>query len=157
MRGATRPLGAEGGSWLAHWRQRRATDCQGYGPASPLATNEEDELEDRFHALDTEGTPFARRLALRLQPLVCHGVPPRCIEAAPVPRAARLRFADGTTVIVKGVAPGDIGELALALSLGPVRLAACEHRPDGSTYLVLKRARRSRELSLRVLGFDQPD
>ena len=74
-----------------------------------------------------------------------------------MPRAARLRFADGTTVVVKSVVPGDVAVLALAMRHGSVRPAACTTDLDGSTQLLFTWLGGHRELALRVVGLDQPD
>ena len=39
-------------------------------------------------------------------------VPARAVEAAPERRAVRVRFADGTQLLVRGTTPGDAGVLA---------------------------------------------
>ena len=100
---------------------------------------------------------LASRLSWRLNPLVQRCVPARAIETAPGPFAARLRFADGTAVVVKSAAPGDVGVLALAMRRGSVRPAACTTDSDGAIRLVFTWPGWHRDLSLRVLGLDQPD
>jgi hypothetical protein len=74
-----------------------------------------------------------------------------------VPRAARLRFADGTSLVVKSAVPGDVGVLALAMSRGSVRPTACTTDPEGCVRLVFTWPGSRSGLSLRVVGFDQPD
>ena len=74
-----------------------------------------------------------------------------------MPRAARLRFADGTTVVVKGTAAGDLAVLAMAMQHGSVRPAACRTGVQGETLLQLTWTHGRRRLSLRVVGLDQPD
>jgi hypothetical protein len=120
------------------------------------ATTAQVELEPVLAIGETERRDFARRLSSRLQPLVQRGVPPRVIEAAPVPRAARLRFADGTTVLVKVTVPGELGTLALTMRHRSLRPAACTTDPDGSAHLLLSCPGEHR-LSLHVVGLDQPD
>jgi hypothetical protein len=115
------------------------------------------EIEAIFAAVDADGPALDLRLSRRLGPLVQRGVPPRVIEAAPVPRAARLRFADGTTVVVKGTSPGDLAVLAMAMQQGSVRPAACRTDPQGRTQLLFSGRDGQCRLSLRVVGFDQPD
>ncbi len=114
-------------------------------------------IEALFAAVDADRAPLARHLSWRLGPLVERGVPPRVIEAAPVPRAARLRFADGTTVVVKSVSPGDLGVLAVAMRQGSVRPAGCGTDPEGRARLLFTWLGGHRSLSLRVVGLDQPD
>ncbi len=115
------------------------------------------EIEAMFAAVDADRHTLALWLSRKLFPLVERGVPPRVIEAAPVPRAARLRFADGTTVVVKGTSPGDLAVLAMAMRHGSVRPAACRTDPKGSTQLLFSWPDGRRRLSLRVVGLDQPD
>jgi hypothetical protein len=107
--------------------------------------------------ISTEDFDLARRLCRRLGPVVQRGVPPRAIEAGPVPRAARLRFADGTTVVVRSTAPGDLALLALAMRQGSVRTAACTTDAHNKAQLLLACPGSQRQLWLRVVGFDQPD
>jgi len=115
------------------------------------------EIEAMLDAVGAGARELALRLSLRLNPLVKRCVPPRAIEAAPVQRAARLRFADGTSVVVKSLVPGDVGVLALAIRRGSVKPAACMTEADGSTRLVFTGLAGHRQLSLRVVGLDQPD
>ncbi len=85
------------------------------------------------------------------------GVPPRVIEAAPAPRAARLRFADGTTVLVRVAVPGELGTLALTMRHGSLKPAGWRTDADGSAHLLLSFSSEHRLLSLHVVGLDQPD
>jgi hypothetical protein len=114
------------------------------------------EIEAMLDAVSSAGD-LRLRLLHRLMPLVQRCVPPRAIEAAPVPRAARLRFADGTSIVVKSAARGDVGVLALAMRRGSVKPAACTADADGSARLILSLPGAHGELSLRVVGLDQPD
>ena len=96
-----------------------------------VAPAEAAEIEAMFASVDADGSALALRLSLKLGPLVQRGVPPRVLEAAPVAKAARLRFADGTTVVVKSTSPGDLAVLAMAMQHGSLRPAACRTGPDG--------------------------
>jgi hypothetical protein len=125
-------------------------------PAGTVTADTVD-IDSALAAVDVDRRDFARRLSSHLQPLVQRGVPPRVIEAAPVPRAARLRFADGTTVLVKMAVPGELGALALTMRHGSLKPARCTTDPDGSTHLVLSCSGEHRRLSLHVVGLDQPD
>jgi hypothetical protein len=141
--------------WLAHRRTVTGADVLGLSEAAPA---EAEEIEAVLAAVDVDNTrEFARRLSSRLQPLVERGVPPRVIEAAPVPRAARLRFADGTTVLVKVSAPGELGTLALTMRHGSLKPAGWRTGPDGSAHLLLSFPPEHRLLALHVVGLDQPD
>jgi hypothetical protein len=140
--------------WLAHRRAVAVTDVLGLPEA---ATEEAREIEAVLAAIDVDRREFARRLSSRLQPLVERGVPPRVIEAAPVPRAARLRFADGTTVLVRVAVPGELGTLALTMRHGSLKPAGWRTDPDGSAHLLLSFSAEHRLLSLHVVGLDQPD
>lgn len=100
---------------------------------------------------------LALLLSVKLKPLVQRCVPPRLIEAGPVARAARLRFADGTTVVVKSAVPGDLAVLAAVMRRCSARPVACTVAPDGSTQLKLVWPGGRRALALQVVGLDQPD
>ena len=115
------------------------------------------EVEAVLAAVDTDRRDFALRLSSRLQPLVRRGVPPRVIEGAPVPRTARLRFADGTTVLVKVDVPGELGTLAVIMRRGSLKPAALKTDFDGSARLLLSCSDEHRGVSLHVVGLDQPD
>jgi hypothetical protein len=115
------------------------------------------EIEAMFASVDAGGRALALRLAVKLGPLVQRGVPPRMLEPAPVAKAARLRFADGTTVVVKATSPGDLAVLAMAMQRGSLRPTACLSGPDGGAWLQLRGPDGRYRLSIRVVGLDQPD
>jgi hypothetical protein len=115
------------------------------------------EIDEILAGVDPADFQVAVRLTWKLCPLVERGVPPRRVQAAPVPRAARLLFADGTTVVVKSGEPGDLGVLAVAMRRGSVCTAACTTDGEGTTHLVFTWPGRRQGLSLRVIGLDQPD
>ena len=153
---AGKPVPRLGRLWSrAHRRTLAGAGFLGL-PAGPSSA-EAAELEAILAAIDADKRDFALRLSSRLHPLVQRGVPPRAIEAAPAPRAARLRFADGTTVLVKVAVPGEIGALALTMRHGSLKPAGCTTDPDGTAHLVLICADEQRWLSLHVVGLDQPD
>jgi hypothetical protein len=118
---------------------------------------EVEQIEALLAAVGTDRRDFALRLSSRLGPLVRRGVPPRVIEGAPVPRAARLRFADGTTVLVKVTVPGELGTLAVIMRRGSLMPAAFSTDRDGSAHLLLSCPGEHRRVSLHVVGLDQPD
>jgi enoyl-CoA hydratase/carnithine racemase len=145
-----------GGLWSLARRPGRARAEQAV-PGAPIDARQAQEIDALLDALDPADFRVAIRLSWRLCPLVERGVPPRRVQAAPVPRAARLLFADGTTVVVKGGQPGDLGVLAVAMRRGSVTTAACVTDFEGTTHLVFTWPGRRQGLSLRVIGLDQPD
>ena len=54
-----------------------------------------------------------------------------------MPRVARLRFADGTTVLVKAAVPGELGALAVIMRRGSLTPAAFTTDRDGGAHLLL--------------------
>jgi hypothetical protein len=141
--------------WLSGRRRRGVrpdrADRLGVAPddaadlAGRLAAVEADEGEDRD-----------RRLARRLDVVVTRRVPVRVVEAVPTRGAARVRFADGTAVFVRGVIPGDVGVLASWVAEGSVLPQRCSTEADG-THLDLASPSGRRTLSIVVTGYDQPD
>ena len=130
--------------------------------SSPIAASagidpvEAAEIDTLLAMVDADRSELTVGLWSRLRTLVQRGVPPRVIAAAPVPRAARLRFADGTTVLVKSALPGDLA-LAVAMWRGPVSTAACTTDADGRAHLLFSWPGGHHGLSLLVVGLDQPD
>jgi hypothetical protein len=113
-------------------------------------------IDAPFDAVHTTVRQRDGVLASRLLPLVERRVPARSVEAAPDLGAARLRFADGTTVLVRGSVPGDHARLAGAVRQRSVPLEA--FRTDGDqTCLVFDWPGRRRTLSVLVTGLDQPE
>jgi hypothetical protein len=90
-----------------------------------------------------------------VRPLVARGVAVRCIEPVPSLKLARVRFADGTAVVVRGDTPGDVGVLVSVLRDHAVRAASCS-TDAGGTHLVFGWSGGRRTLSVRVTGLDQP-
>ena len=114
-------------------------------------------IDTMLATVDADQPVLALSLLSRLRALVQRSVPPRVIAAAPVPRAARLLFADGTTLLVKSNLPGDLGTLAVAMWRGSVTTAACTTDTEGRAHLLFSWQGGHRGLSLRVVGLDQPD
>ena len=114
-------------------------------------------MEHRFAAVVAgESEVRDRRLAVRLQPLVQRAVPARTVEAAPGLPSARIRFADGTTVVAQGHGPGDVGVLALWIRRTSVPPITCSTDADG-VHLDFALPGTRRRLSVRVTGLDQPE
>lgn len=98
-------------------------------------------------------------LMIRLDRLVQRGIPLRNVSAGPVHNSARLRFGDGTTLIVRSVRPGSSGAFVAAILGGrSVLLEGSQWRDDA---LVLTLAVPARRRTVRhhvvLLGGDQPD
>jgi len=144
------------GRLLSLARRRYHTEAALPSPRSAVDPAAAAEIEAVLASVEADAHDFAVRLSSRLYPLVRRGVPPRVIERAPVPRVARLRFADGTTVLVKLAVPGDLGAI-VEIMRRSVTPSACRTAPDGSTHLVFRLSSGHRVVSLRVVGLDQPD
>ena len=99
--------------------------------------------------------PATPGVALQLSTLVDRGVPVRAVEVAPGLQAIRLRFADGTAVLVRGWVPGDAGLLARWVRACSVVPVACSVRARG-TQLEFSVEGQPNRLALRVTGLDQP-
>ena len=80
-------------------------------------------------------------LLAHLQPLVARKVPVRGVEPVPELRTVRVRFADGTAVVVRGEVAGDAGVLASVLRDHTVLPSACSTDAAG-TRLVFDWSRR---------------
>ena len=114
-------------------------------------------MEGRFAAVvAAEAESRRRRLAVHLDPLVQRAVPARAVEAAPGLPSARVRFADGTTVVARGETPGDVGVLALWVRRGAVPPLSCCTDAAGA-HLLFGSPGGHRTLSLLVTGLDQPE
>ncbi len=109
------------------------------------------------HGAEADEVRVALLLASVLRPLVRRSVPPRLVEAGPAVRSARLHFADGTTVLVRSLRPGDLTALAVVMRRCSAKPVSCTMAPDGSTQLRLVWPGGQRPLALQVLGLDQPD
>jgi hypothetical protein len=145
-----------GGWWPFGWHSaRRQAHSVQLAPGPGDAR--EAEINDLLAGVDGRDGQFRLLLAAHLRPLVQRGVPPRGIEAGPVPRAARLRFADGTTLVVSSLVPGDLAVLASAMRLCSARPLAVIAGPGGHLRLLLTCPGRSSGLTLSVIGLDQPD
>ncbi len=96
------------------------------------------------------------RLHPALDLLIERQVPGRAVEVASGVGSARVRFADGTALLVQGQAHGMAGVLAAWVHQGSVVLAVYEAGRSGVQLTFRDRAHR-RELTLLATGLDQPD
>lgn len=135
LAGLARPTGADSaGLWLS------ATDVA-----------ELTEIGRRVAAEHGQSSPTV--ITTNLARLMGRRVPVRAVRPGAIRTLGVLCFADGTTVIVKGHRPGDLGRIAAGIYFGRVELAA--FRPEGSGVTVEVRFGRRQE-SLSALGITQP-
>jgi hypothetical protein len=145
-------------SWRAFRRRGRPAGAAAGAARGLDAGTPEDlaELDARLAAVLADlGHEHDVHVAIRLQPLVDRRVPARAVEAVPELNSARIRFADGTAVLVQGSAPGDVGVLACWIRGRSVLPRACATTNEG-THLIFASPSRPRELCVRVTGVDQP-
>ena len=131
-------------------RDRAEPEVEGVQPTDVA------ELTARFASVDAEEAEARdARLVARLRPLVERRVPLRQVEAVWGLAATRLLFADGTAVVVRGVAAGDVGVLAMWVRSTSVPVTGCV-RGGGGVELSFTQPRGRRRLSVLVTGLDQP-
>jgi hypothetical protein len=144
-------------TWGRRRRAVRAETRPAAASDASIAPGDRDDLAARFAAIEADlARDRDRRLVYRLRPLVERRTPARAVEAVPALGAARIRFADGTAVLVHGDGPGDLGILARWVRCGSVVPCACALDGQG-THLVLRSPSRRRQLGVRVAGFDQAE
>jgi hypothetical protein len=113
------------------------------------------ELADRFDAVHAEHARGQQALLqARLEPLVTRQVPVRRVEAIAELRSVRVRFADGTAVMVRGEVPGDAGVLAAVIRRHEVVPSSWSTGPRG-TRVVFDWSNGRRHLAMLVSGLDQ--
>jgi hypothetical protein len=136
-------------AWWSSSRRSRGELHAGFDP-SDLA-----ELEAVFAAVDAEQVrQQGAEAAPVLRRLVSRGVPARAVEAAPDRGAVRIRFADGTQLLVRGSAPGDAGVLARWLSDRTVLLVTWLET-EGEARLTFASPQRRGHLGFVVTGVDR--
>ena len=143
---------------MAWWSRR-----QHPAPAPPstepegFADGDLAELDGAFAAAEAEEARRRdARLAVLIAPLVARRVPARIIEAVPGLHAARIRFADGTAVLVRGRTPGDVGVLACWVRDRRVVPVSCSPTSSGME-LAFSVGDRPCPFVLQLPGLDQPD
>lgn len=137
-------------------RRRRPRAPSHHLVVEGVAPDDVAEVGSRLAAVAAEeARDHDARLVRRLRPLVDRRVPLRGVEALLEMRASRLRFADGTAVVVRGDAAGDVGVLAMWVRSASVPVAAWSSDADG-VRLVFAPPRGRRRVSVVVTGLDQP-
>jgi hypothetical protein len=115
------------------------------------------ELEALLASVEREGRrDQGSRLSVGLHDVIARHVPLRSVEASWELRAVRLRFADGTAVLLSGARPGAFGQLASSVRQGSVCLRGCRPDPAGTT-LVFDGPRGQEILLVGAASLDQPD
>jgi hypothetical protein len=144
-------VGVSVGAWSAS-RRRPAPIT-----SSPMDPSDVADLAARFDGVDAQHSRYRDALlAARLLPLVTRRVPVRTIEPLADRKTTRVRFADGTAVVVRGHAAGDTGVLAAVVRKQAVLPGTCSTDADG-THLVFDWSGGRHHLSVLVTGLDQPD
>ncbi|HOB04931.1 MAG TPA: hypothetical protein PKM36_06630 [Propionibacteriaceae bacterium] len=98
-------------------------------------------------------------LGVRLDQLMARRIPVRGVSAGPVLHSTRLRFADGTTLLVRSERSGNMARVLQAVLSGrPVLVERWERRSGGlALALAVQSSGRRLHLGMVVLGPDQPD
>lgn len=98
-------------------------------------------------------------LGKRLDYLISRRIPVRGVHPGPIQLTSRLRFADGTTLLVRSEHPGSLARVLQAVLSGkPVLVERWERRPGGlALWLALQATGKRLHLGVLVLGPDQPD
>lgn len=117
-------------SW---WPPRNADDT-----LSHLGVVAPQDAQDLIEAAATISLDYAATsphvIAQDLRRLRARGVPIRRVAAKPaVHGVAELHFADGTSVMIRGRHPGDLGRIAVCALQGHLWLEDCEADPHGVT------------------------
>ena len=134
-------------------RRRSPSDDEGVDGLEPADVLD---LQARFAEVDADhaGRRDAR-LVRRLKALVDRRVPVRGVEPVWSLQGSRLRFADGTAVVVRGDVAGDVGVLAMWARSASVVATSCALAADG-VHIVFDLPRGRRHVSVLVTGLDQP-
>ena len=141
---------------MAWWSRRQHSPSPSTDPEG-FADGDLAELDAVFAAAEAEEARRRdARLAILIAPLVARRVPARIIEAVPSLHAARIRFADGTSVLVRGRSPGDVGVLACWVRDRRVVPVRCSPTSTGLE-LAFSVSDRPCPFVLRLTGLDQPD
>ncbi len=98
-------------------------------------------------------------LGVRLDQLTSRRIPVRGVHAGPVPLSTRLRFADGTTFLVRSEQSGGMARVLHAVTSGrAVLIERWERRASGlALWLAVQSTGRRLHLGVLLLGPDQPD
>lgn len=113
-----------------------------------------DGLDDAFARAAARAV---ERLSRRLEGLISRRVPVRGISPGPLGGIARLRFADGTAVLVRSARQGDLSRVARTLTTRrSMVLAGYDAGPEG-VLLTLHGAPGREPVGLVLIGPDQPD
>lgn len=127
-------------------------------PAPPRQVDRHDEqdLDERFAAITAECLDEQGQLiAARVSAVVRRGVPVRRVEPVAGLRRSRLHFADGTSVLARGEAPGDVAVLARAVARSRVAPSSCRRAADGVHVHFAWGSRQG--VDVVVTGLDQPE
>lgn len=133
----------------------RRGGSRGRGAADPFGADS-GEVADRLARIVADaGSTQRRLLSGRLTSLRSHRVPLRAIRRSPVPKVARLLFADGTVILARSLVQGEVTRLGLMREAGSVVIADFGRHPDGIE--VALRGVRGDACRVLAVGLDQSD
>lgn len=117
----------------------------------------DDELSAALEATAAEyDAEFSQRMAYTLDRLSRRGTPVRGMEAFNDDGVVRVRFADGTTILVRGERPGELSAVAMAVVRSqPVLLTSLRETGSG-VVAALRWPGPARPVTIRIVGRDQP-
>ena len=141
---------------MAWWSRRQHSPSPSTEPEG-FADGDLAELDVVFAAAEAEEARRRdARLAILIAPLVARRVPARIIEAVPSLHAARIRFADGTSVLVRGRTPATSACWPAGCATAGWCRSRCSPTSSGME-LAFSVSDRPCPFVLRLTGLDQPD
>lgn len=124
-------------------------------PEERLFGAEVRDLEAAFKEVHAEGSDSLRRLvAVHLDLLRSHRVPLRRISASPGRAVARLGFADGTVLLARSWARGDLPTVVRLQQRGGLVVSDYAEHPEG---LAVQLTSAGGGCTLIAVGLDQAD
>ena len=118
----------------------------------------DDELAAALDATAAEhSASFSRRMIYTLDRLCKRGTPLRGVEAFNDDGVVRIRFADGTTLLVRGDGAGALSAVAVAVMRSqPVLLTSAQEKESG-VFAALRWPGAAHPATIRIIGRDQPE
>lgn len=118
----------------------------------------DDELSAVLEATAAEhSASFARRMAYTLDHLHRRGTPVRGVEAYNDDGVVRIRFADGTTILVRGDGAGALSHAAVAVVRSQAVLLTGVRETASGVVAALRWPGAAHPVTIHVIGHDQPE